>query len=61
MIGIFKKRTGTKVKVLVEYELDYDVEIDKNNVSDIVDFQDIIKDYNNIVGIHDLEFKAIRS
>ena len=61
MIGIFKKRTGTKVKVLVEYELDYDVEIDKDNVSDIVDFQDIIKDYNNIVGIHDLEFKAIRS
>ena len=61
MLGIFKKRTGTKVKVLVEYELDYDVEIDKNNVSDIVDFQDIIKDYNNIVGIHDLEFKAIRS
>ena len=60
-MGIFKKRTGTKVKVLVEYELDYDVEIDKNNVSDIVDFQDIIKDYNNIVGIHDLEFKAIRS
>ena len=61
MIGIFKMRTGTKVKVLVEYELDYDVEIDKDNVSDIVDFQDIIKDYNNIVGIHDLEFKAIRS
>ena len=60
-MGIFKKRTGTKVKVLVEYELDYDEKIDKDNVSDIVDFQDIIKDYNNIVGIHDLEFKAIRS
>jgi len=61
MLGIFKKRTGTKVKVLVEYELDYDVVIDKDNVSDIVDFRDIVKDYNNIVGIRDLEFKVIRN
>ena len=60
-MGIFKKRTGTKVKVLVEYELDYDEKIDKDNISDIMDFRDIIKDHNNIIAVHDLEFKAIRS
>ena len=60
-MGIFKKRTGTKVKVLVEYELDYDEKIDKDNISDIVDFRDIIKDHNNIIAVHDVEFKAIRS
>ena len=60
-MGIFKKRTGTKVKVLVEYELDYDEKIDKDNVSDLVDFRDIIKDHNNIIAVHDVEFKAIRS
>ena len=60
-MGIFKKRTGTTVKVLVEYELDYDEKIDKDNISDIVDFRDIIKDHNNIIAVHDVEFKAIRS
>ena len=61
MLGIFKKRTGTKVRVLVEYELDYDVEIDKNNVSDIVDFNDIVKDHSNIIAIRNVEFKTIRN
>jgi len=61
MLGIFKKQTGTKVKVLVEYELDYDEKINKGNANDIVDMNDIIRDSNNIVAIRDLEFKTIRS
>ena len=61
MLGLFKKRTGTTVKILVEYELDYDEKIDKNNVTDMVDFKDLLRDYNNIVGIRGLGFKAIRS
>ena len=61
MLGIFKKRTGTKVRVLVEYELDYDEKIDKNNISDIVDFNDIVKDSSNIVAVRNVEFETIRS
>jgi|TARA_Y100000034_G_C6892711_1_gene411000 hypothetical protein len=57
----FRKQTGTKVKMVVEYELDYSEIIDKDNVDDIVDIRDILKDPNNIVGIHDLKFKSIRS
>ena len=61
MLGVFKKRTGTKVRVLVEYELVYDEKIDKDNVSDIVDFNDIVKDPSNIIAIRDVEFKTIRN
>lgn len=57
----FKKQTGTKVKMVVEYELDYSEIIDKDNVDDIVDMQDIVSNPQNIVGIRDLEFKSIRS
>ena len=61
MLEIFKKRTGTKVRVLVEYELDYDEKIDKDNISDIVDFNDIVKDSSNIVAVRNVEFETIRS
>ena len=61
MLGIFKKQTGTKVRVLVEYELDYDEKIDKDNISDIVDFNDIVKDSSNIVAVRNVEFETIRS
>ena len=61
MLGIFKKQTGTKVRVLVEYELDYDEKIDKDNISDIVDFNDIVKDPSNIVAVRNVEFETIRS
>jgi len=61
MLGLLKKQTGTKVKVVVEYELVYDEKIDKDNVSDIVDFNDIVRDPRNIVSIHDVEFKTVRS
>ena len=57
----FRKQTGTKVKMVVEYELDYSEIIDKDNVDDIVDMQDIVGDPQNIVGIRDLKFKSIRS
>ena len=57
----FRKQTGTKVKMVVEYELDYSEIIDKDNVDDIVDMQDIVSNPQNIVGIRDLEFKSIRS
>ena len=57
----FKKQTGTKVKMVVEYELDYSEIIDKDNVNDVVDMQDIIGNSQNIVGIRDLKFKSIRS
>ena len=60
MLEIFKKRTGTKVRVLVEYELDYDEKIDKNNISDIVDFNDIVKDSSNIVAVRNVKFETIR-
>tara|TARA_Y100000034_G_scaffold117512_1_gene157056 strand:- start:1310 stop:1495 length:186 start_codon:yes stop_codon:yes gene_type:complete len=60
MLGIFKKQTGTTVKLLVEYELDYSEIIDKNNVTDIVDFKDILGDYNNITGLREIGFKAIK-
>jgi len=61
MLGIFKKQTGTKVRVLVEYELDYNEKIDKDNISDIVDFNDIVKDPSNIVAVRNVEFETIRS
>ena len=61
MLGLLKKQTGTKVKVVVEYELVYDEKIDKDNVSDIVDFNDIVKDPSNIIAIRDVEFKTIRN
>ena len=61
MLNLFKQQTGTKVKLVVEYELDYPDTIDKNNVNDIVDINDILTDPQNIVAIHDLNFKAIRS
>jgi dihydroneopterin aldolase len=60
MLEIFKKRTGTKVRVLVEYELDYDEKIDKDNISDIVDFNDIVKDSSNIVAVRNVKFETIR-
>jgi dihydroneopterin aldolase len=60
MLGIFKKQTGTKVRVLVEYELDYDEKIDKDNISDIVDFNDIVKDSSNIVAVRNVKFETIR-
>ena len=47
--------------MVVEYELVYDEKIDKDNVSDIVDFNDIVRDPRNIVSIHDVEFKTVRS
>jgi len=61
MLGLFKRQTGTKVKMVVEYELDYDEKINKDNVNDIVDRNDIIRDASNIVAIRDLEFKSIRN
>ena len=61
MLGLLKKQTGTKVKVVVEYELVYDEKIDKDNVSDIVDFNDIVRDPRNIIAIRDVEFKTVRS
>ena len=61
MLGLLKKQTGTKVKVVVEYELVYDEEIDKDNVNDIVDFNDIVRDPRNIIAIRDVEFKTVRS
>jgi len=61
MLGIFKKQTGTKVKMVVEYELDYDEKINKDNVNDMVDMNDIINDPQNMVAIRDIEFKVIRS
>ncbi len=60
MLEIFKKRTGTKVRVLVEYELDYDEKIDKDNISGIVDFNDIVKDSSNIVAVRNVKFETIR-
>jgi len=60
MLGIFKKQTGTKVRVLVEYELDYDEKIDKDNISGIVDFNDIVKDSSNIVAVRNVKFETIR-
>ena len=60
MLGIFKKQTGTKVRVLVEYELDYNEKIDKDNISDIVDFNDIVKDSSNIVAVRNVKFETIR-
>ena len=60
MLEIFKKRTGTKVRVLVEYELDYDEKIDKDNISDIVDFNDIVKDSSNIIAVRNVKFETIR-
>jgi len=60
MLEIFKKRTGTKVRVLVEYELDYDEKIDKDNISDIVDFNDIVKDSSNIVAVRNVKFETIK-
>jgi dihydroneopterin aldolase len=59
MLGIFKSQTGTKVKMVVEYELDYDEKITKDNVNDIVDMNDLIRDPQNIVAIRDLKFKTI--
>ena len=61
MFGIFKKQSGTKVKMVVEYELDYDEKINKDNVNDIVDMNDILRDSSNIVAIRDLKLKVIRS
>ena len=61
MLGLLKKQTGTKVKVVVEYELVYDEKIDKDNVSNIVDFNDIVRDPRNIIAIRDVEFKTVRS
>jgi len=61
MLGIFKSQTGTKVKMVVEYELDYDEKITKDNVNDIVDMNDLIRDPQNIVAIRDLKFKAINN
>ena len=61
MLGIFKRQTGTKVKMVVEYELDYDEKINKDNVNDIIDIRDILKDPNNITGIRDVEFKTIKN
>jgi len=61
MLGLFKRQTGTKVKMVVEYELDYDEKINKDNVNDIIDMNDIIRNTSNIVAIRDLEFKVIRS
>ena len=61
MLGIFKRQTGTRVKILVEYELDYDEKINKGNVNDIVDFNDIVQDPDNIIAIRNVEFKTIRS
>ena len=61
MLGIFKKQTGTRVKMVVEYELDYDEKINKDNVNDIVDMNDIINDPQNMVAIRDIKFKVIRS
>ena len=61
MLGIFKKQTGTKVKMVVEYELDYDEKINKDNVNDMVDMNDIINDPQNMVAIRDIEFEVIRS
>ena len=61
MLGIFKKQTGTRVKVVVEYVVDYDEKINKGNVNAIVDFKDLIRDSSNIVAIRDLEFKTIRN
>jgi len=59
MLGVFKSQTGTKVKMVVEYELDYDEKITKDNVNDIVDMNDLIRDPQNIVAIRDLKFKTI--
>lgn len=59
MLGIFKKRTGTRVRILVEYELDYDEKINKDNVENIVDFNDIVKDPSNIIAVRNVEFKTI--
>jgi hypothetical protein len=61
MLGLFKRQTGTKVKMVVEYELDYDEKINKDNVNDIIDIRDILKDPNNITGIRDVEFKTIKN
>jgi|2_EtaG_2_1085320.scaffolds.fasta_scaffold15837_6 hypothetical protein len=61
MLGIFKRQTGTKVRMVVEYELDYNEKINKDNVNDIVDMRDIVNDPRNIVAIRDLAFKTIRS
>jgi len=55
------RRTGTKIKITVEYELEYDGTIDRHNVSSLVDFNDIIGDRENIKSIKSLSFKAIRS
>ena len=61
MLGIFKRQTGTKVRMVVEYELDYNEKINKDNVNDIVDMRDIVNDPRNIVAIRDLAFKTIRN
>lgn len=59
MWGKFRKRKGTKVSLVVEYALDYSEKVDKNNVNDIVDYKDILRDPRNIVAIRDVGFKAI--
>jgi len=61
MLGLFKRQTGTKVKMVVEYELDYDEKINKDNVNDIVDMNDIVGNPQNIVGIRNIKFENIRS
>ena len=60
MMEIFNKPTGTKIKVVVEYEVEYDTNVHKFDVADILDFGDVIQP-SNIVAIREIKVKAIRN
>ena len=54
MLGIFKKNKGTKVRVVVEFEVEYDGHINENDI----DYTDVFE-MDNIKNIKKVSLKKI--